>query len=110
MLYLNCFVLIIFQLVVQLCVLLFLLLKTQPKACMRMYALVQVIHKLSTILLYTLSCITVSNKFSYTVQLGVSLPICALFMVAGCFITAFVTIKRNRMLVNIKRLCLKMFR
>ena len=70
-----------------------------------MYALVQVIHKLSTILLYALSCIAVSNNFSYTVQLGVSLSICALLMVAGCFITAFVTIKRNKMLVNYVEKC-----
>ena len=33
-------------------------------------------------------------------QLGVSLPICGLLMVVGCFITAFVSIKRNRMLVE----------
>ena len=36
----------------------------------------------------------------HTVDLGVSLLICVLLMAAGCFITAFVTIKRNRMLVR----------
>lgn len=37
----------------------------------------------------------------YTVELGVTLPLCALVLVVGCCVTAFVTIKKNRMSVHV---------